>query len=88
MVWNDPIEVKQAVELLQGWVEIDVEDALELLGQAFDNPSVRSYAVLQLKKADDEVIYWRYFFFFTLISLILSLYIRNYNYIFFSWFKL
>ncbi|KAJ3163607.1 Phosphatidylinositol (PI) 3-kinase [Geranomyces michiganensis] len=54
VVWTDPVEVKQAVDLLQVWVNIDVEDALELLGSTFENSSVRAYAVLQLQKADDE----------------------------------
>ncbi|TPX42182.1 hypothetical protein SeLEV6574_g05723 [Synchytrium endobioticum] len=54
VVWSDAVEVKQAVDLLSLWVEIDVEDALELLGPTFENRSVRSYAVSQLKKADDE----------------------------------
>ncbi|RKO89018.1 phosphoinositide 3-kinase family, accessory domain-containing protein, partial [Blyttiomyces helicus] len=54
VLWSDPVEVKQAVDLLLVWVEIDIEDALELLGPTFENLSVRSYAVLQLKKADDE----------------------------------
>ncbi|KAJ3180966.1 Phosphatidylinositol (PI) 3-kinase [Geranomyces variabilis] len=54
VVWTDPVEIKQAVDLLQVWVNIDVEDALELLGSTFENSSVRAYAVLQLQKADDE----------------------------------
>ncbi|KAJ3041544.1 Phosphatidylinositol (PI) 3-kinase [Rhizophlyctis rosea] len=54
VVWTDPVEVKQAVDLLLVWVDIDVEDALELLGPTFENFSVRHYAVLQLKKADDD----------------------------------
>ncbi|KAJ1567431.1 Phosphatidylinositol (PI) 3-kinase, partial [Cladochytrium tenue] len=52
--WQDPVEAKQAVDLTLGWAEIDVEDALELLGESFHNPQVRSYAVLQLTKAEDE----------------------------------
>ncbi|KAI9359230.1 kinase-like domain-containing protein [Zopfochytrium polystomum] len=52
--WQDSVEVKQAVDLILGWAEIDVEDALELLGQSFRHPQVRGYAVLQLKKANDE----------------------------------
>ncbi|KAH6575399.1 hypothetical protein BASA62_001920 [Batrachochytrium salamandrivorans] len=48
--WTDPTEVRQAVELLSAWVDIDVEDALELLGPAFSDTNVRSYAVSQLKK--------------------------------------
>ncbi|KAI9341366.1 kinase-like domain-containing protein [Obelidium mucronatum] len=54
VVWNDTVESRQAVELLNGWVDINTEDALELLGQAFENKSVRTYAVNQLRKADDE----------------------------------
>ncbi|KAJ3414004.1 Phosphatidylinositol (PI) 3-kinase [Chytridiales sp. JEL 0842] len=56
VVWEDPVEVKQSVDLLIGWVDIDVEDALELLGQGFENRSVRSYAVTQLEKADDDLV--------------------------------
>lgn len=55
MVWTDNTEVRQAVDLLPLWVDIDVDDALELLGKEFENRSVRSYAVNQLRKADDEV---------------------------------
>lgn len=47
-------ESKQAVELLPQWTEIDVDDALELLGPQFEHPAVRAYAVNRLKKADDE----------------------------------
>ncbi|CAG8445823.1 22319_t:CDS:10, partial [Dentiscutata erythropus] len=54
VVWTDPTEVKQAVELLPQWVDIDLDDALELLGANFENRAVRGYAVGQLKKADDE----------------------------------
>jgi phosphatidylinositol 3-kinase len=52
--WHDPIEARQAVQLLPKWSEIDVDDALELLGPTFDNAAVRAYAVDRLKKADDE----------------------------------
>ncbi|KAI8618326.1 kinase-like domain-containing protein [Chytriomyces sp. MP71] len=54
VVWDDAVESRQAVELLNGWVDIDVEDALELLGAGFENRGVRAYAVGQLRKADDE----------------------------------
>ncbi len=54
VVWTDATEVRQAVDLLPLWVDIDVDDALELLGKEFQNRSVRSYAVNQLKKADDD----------------------------------
>ncbi|KAF4206235.1 hypothetical protein CNMCM8927_005183 [Aspergillus lentulus] len=52
--WRDAGEAQQAVEILPKWTEIDVDDALELLGPTFDNPAVRSYAVDRLRKADDE----------------------------------
>ncbi|KAJ1722828.1 Phosphatidylinositol (PI) 3-kinase [Coemansia erecta] len=55
--WNDPIESKQATEMLSEWAEISIDDALELLGTDFTTPSVRSYAVSQLRKAkDDELV--------------------------------
>ncbi|KAJ6092592.1 Phosphatidylinositol 3-kinase [Penicillium sp. IBT 16267x] len=52
--WRDDSEARQAVEILPKWTDIDVDDALELLGPTFDNPAVRSYAVTRLRKADDE----------------------------------
>lgn len=52
--WRDEGESRQAVEILPKWTDIDVDDALELLGPTFDNPAVRSYAVARLHKADDE----------------------------------
>lgn len=55
VVWTDHTEVRQAVDLLPLWVDIDVDDALELLGKEFENRAVRAYAVNQLRKADDEV---------------------------------
>lgn len=54
-MWTDHTEVRQAVDLLPLWVDIDVDDALELLGKEFENRAVRAYAVNQLRKADDEV---------------------------------
>ncbi|CEP14473.1 hypothetical protein [Parasitella parasitica] len=57
VVWTDHTEVRQAVDLLPLWVDIDVDDALELLGKEFENRSVRSYAVNQLRKADDEDLF-------------------------------
>lgn len=54
VAWNDPSEARQAVHLLPKWTEIDVDDALELLGPTFINPAVRTYAVDRLRKADDE----------------------------------
>ena len=52
--WRDTGESHQAVEILPKWTEIDVDDALELLGPTFDNAAVRSYAVERLRKADDD----------------------------------
>ena len=63
-MWTDSTEVRQAVDLLPLWVDIDVDDALELLGKEFSNRSVRSYAVNQLRKADDDVS----IYFFSLVS--------------------
>ncbi|KAI9879622.1 MAG: Phosphatidylinositol (PI) 3-kinase [Pleopsidium flavum] len=54
VAWQDPSEARQAVQILPKWTEIDVDDALELLGPTFDNPAVRAYAVDRLRKADDE----------------------------------
>jgi phosphatidylinositol 3-kinase len=52
--WKSTREARQAAPLLDKWAEIDIDDALELLGPHFDHPVVRSYAVERLKKADDE----------------------------------
>ncbi|KAL8716400.1 MAG: hypothetical protein Q9220_000307 [cf. Caloplaca sp. 1 TL-2023] len=52
--WQDVNEARQAVQLLPKWTEIDVDDALELLGPGVDNPAVRAYAVDRLRESDDE----------------------------------
>jgi phosphatidylinositol 3-kinase len=52
--WNEQAESRQAITLLPKWVEIDIDDALELLGPGVRNPTVRAYAVDRLRKADDE----------------------------------
>ncbi|KAJ8078600.1 Phosphatidylinositol (PI) 3-kinase [Marasmius tenuissimus] len=55
VTWRDPSEVKQAVEeLLPQWTEIDVDDALELLGPGTVDSRVRAFAVRQLARADDD----------------------------------
>ncbi|KAG5438334.1 hypothetical protein PCANB_002822 [Pneumocystis canis] len=54
VVWTDVIEVKQVYDLLALWTEIDIDDALELLGPEFRDNVVRCYAVNRLKKADDS----------------------------------
>ena len=53
VTWHDHSEARQAVQILSKWTEIDVDDALELLGPNVDNPAVRAYAVDRLRKADD-----------------------------------
>ncbi|KAK3601062.1 hypothetical protein CHS0354_029288 [Potamilus streckersoni] len=52
--WSLPQEVKQALEMLNRWNPMDVEDALELLSPSFTHPSVRKYAVSRLRQASDE----------------------------------
>lgn len=54
--FNDESENKECLKLLKKWVEIDIEDALELLGPFFTNFTVRNYAVERLKKAHDDEI--------------------------------
>lgn len=54
VAWQDHSEARQAVQILPKWTEIDVDDALELLGPTFDNPDVRAYAVNRLRKSDDD----------------------------------
>lgn len=52
--WSEPSESRQAIALLPKWVEIDVDDALELLGPGFQNSTLRAYAVDRLRKSDDD----------------------------------
>ncbi|EJU04865.1 atypical/PIKK/PI3K protein kinase [Dacryopinax primogenitus] len=55
VTWRDASEVKQAVEvLLPMWVEIELDDALELLGPGMVDSRVRTFAVRQLRRADDD----------------------------------
>lgn len=53
--WDIAGEKKQALELLNKWAPMDVQDALELLGPQFTQTEVRIYAVARLRKAPDEV---------------------------------
>lgn len=46
-------ERSEVLDLMDQWAEIDIDDAIELLGSTFKNLSVRSYAVNRLKKASD-----------------------------------
>jgi phosphatidylinositol 3-kinase len=52
--WQDQSESKAAVQVLGKWTEIEVDDALELLGPTFDTQEVRAYAVDRLRKSDDD----------------------------------
>ncbi|KDR23478.1 phosphatidylinositol 3-kinase catalytic subunit type 3 [Zootermopsis nevadensis] len=52
--WKLSGEVRQALDMLQQWTPMDVEDALELLSSNFTHPAVRRYAVTRLKQAPDE----------------------------------
>ncbi|KAF8248095.1 phosphatidylinositol 3-kinase [Wilcoxina mikolae CBS 423.85] len=54
VAWSDSSESKSAVQLIPKWTEIDVDDALELLGPNVHNMNVRAYAVDRLRTADDE----------------------------------
>lgn len=51
---NEETERSEVLELMDGWAEIDIDDAIELLGSAYRNISVRAYAVNRLKKASDQ----------------------------------
>jgi phosphatidylinositol 3-kinase len=53
--WLENSEATDATKMLHRfWTEVDVDDALELLGPTFDNPEVRKFAVNRLGKADDD----------------------------------
>ncbi|CAK9002937.1 Phosphatidylinositol 3-kinase catalytic subunit type 3 (PI3-kinase type 3) (PI3K type 3) (PtdIns-3-kinase type 3) (Phosphoinositide-3-kinase class 3) [Durusdinium trenchii] len=56
--WAAPVEVQQAEELLGEWAEIDIADALRLLGDEpeFRNSVVRAHAIKILDKANDDEI--------------------------------
>ncbi|KDQ06726.1 hypothetical protein BOTBODRAFT_167791 [Botryobasidium botryosum FD-172 SS1] len=55
VTWRDATEVKQAVEvLLPMWTDIEMDDALELLGPGTVDSRVRAFAVRQLARADDD----------------------------------
>ncbi|CCF59598.1 hypothetical protein KAFR_0H01890 [Kazachstania africana CBS 2517] len=51
---SEETERNEVLELMDSWAEIDIDDAIELLGPDFTNLSVRSYAVNRLKKASDK----------------------------------
>jgi len=52
--WDAEKEEKQALDLLDKWIPVDVDDALELLSSNFKHSTVRRYGVARLKQASDE----------------------------------
>ncbi|KAJ1532268.1 hypothetical protein ONE63_000884 [Megalurothrips usitatus] len=52
--WKLHAEVRQALSMMENWVPMDVEDALQLLSPQFTHPAVRRYAVSRLQQAPDE----------------------------------
>lgn len=57
--WNEEIERQQATDLLHQWCEIDIADALKLLGREkeFKHDIVRNFAVSTLDKAKNEDLF-------------------------------
>lgn len=57
--WNEETERQQATELLHQWCEIDIADALKLLGREreFKHEIVRNFAVSTLDKAQNEELF-------------------------------
>ncbi|QLL31887.1 hypothetical protein HG536_0C00540 [Torulaspora globosa] len=51
---TEEAERTEVLELMDSWAEIDIDDAIELLGSYYKNISVRAYAVNRLKKASDK----------------------------------
>lgn len=54
VTWDDTNEALKAIEVINNWTEIDVAEALELLGPDVENPDVRAYAVRRLRTASDK----------------------------------
>uniref|UniRef100_K3X9V2 phosphatidylinositol 3-kinase n=1 Tax=Globisporangium ultimum (strain ATCC 200006 / CBS 805.95 / DAOM BR144) TaxID=431595 RepID=K3X9V2_GLOUD len=57
--WNEETERQQATDLLHQWCEIDIADALKLLGREkeFKHEIVRNFAVSTLAKAKNEDLF-------------------------------
>lgn len=51
---TEETERTEVLDLMDSWAEIDIDDAIELLGSEYKNISVRAYAVNRLKKASDK----------------------------------
>ncbi|XP_075218357.1 phosphatidylinositol 3-kinase 59F [Lycorma delicatula] len=52
--WNLVGEARQAIDMMEKWAPMDVEDALQLLSPQFTHPAVRRYAISRLQQAPDE----------------------------------
>ena len=46
--WSNKAEARQAIDAMEVWETINIEDALELLGKDFAHPAPRQYAVKRL----------------------------------------
>jgi phosphatidylinositol 3-kinase len=46
--WSNKAEARQAIDAMETWETINIEDALELLGKDFTHPAPRQYAVKRL----------------------------------------
>ncbi|CDO94060.1 unnamed protein product [Kluyveromyces dobzhanskii CBS 2104] len=51
---SEESEIKEVLDLMDVWAEIDLDDTMELLGPQYTNISVRSYAVNRLRNASDN----------------------------------
>ncbi|CCE62384.1 hypothetical protein TPHA_0C02310 [Tetrapisispora phaffii CBS 4417] len=51
---NEEGERTEVLDLMDSWVEIGIDDTIELLGSEYKNISIRAYAVNRLKKATDK----------------------------------
>ena len=52
--WQVSSQASQAMDLIYQWAPMDVEDALELLGPSFTDPTLRQYAVDRMREAPDS----------------------------------
>lgn len=52
--WDSPGEARQAVDMMQQWVPMAVEDSLQLLSPSFTHHAVRRYAISRLRQASDD----------------------------------
>ncbi|KAL3241136.1 phosphatidylinositol 3-kinase VPS34 [Nakaseomyces bracarensis] len=52
--FKEETERTEVLEMMDGWAEIDIDDAIGLLGHSYRDLSVRTYAVNRLKKASDK----------------------------------